>query len=120
MADELSLDAMIKTWHGSVRTYIVGFVLCLCLTSASFGLVWTRALPEPYLVPTLCILAFTQAALQLRLFLHLGQEQRPKWESCAFVFMMITLLIIVLGSFWIMSDLNERTMPASLMEMPHD
>jgi cytochrome o ubiquinol oxidase operon protein cyoD len=56
--------------------------------------------------------------VQLRFFLHLGQEAKPRWETMIFYFMVLVLLIIALGSLWIMHDLEERVM--SNMEMTHD
>lgn len=52
------------------------------------------------------VLAGVQLAIQVATFLHLGSEQRPRWQSMSFVFTLITALIIVVGSIWIMLNLN--------------
>jgi cytochrome o ubiquinol oxidase operon protein cyoD len=44
-------------------------------------------------------------------FLHLGKEAKPKWESVTLYSTVATLLIIVIGTLWIMYDLNNRVMP---------
>ena len=50
----------------------------------------------------------------------MGQEAKPRWETLIFCFMVLILLIIVIGSLWIMNDLNERVMPEMTREMSHD
>jgi len=111
---------MTKEWHGSLRSYLIGLVVSLLLTITSFTLVAWRLLPMPTLVYTISGFAFIQAVVQLVYFLHLGGERKPRWHIGVFVSMLIILFIIVAGSLWIMFDLNERMMPASLMEMSHD
>lgn len=120
MHDNLSLSDIQKKWHGTVRSYTIGFIASLLLTTASFLLVITRPLPEHLLIHSLIILALIQAAFQVIFFLHVGQEARPRWESISFYFMVVVLLIIALGSLWIIYDLNERVMPPMTMETPHD
>lgn len=110
MTSELSLTEIKKEWHGSLRAYLIGFATCLVLTGISFSLVITKALSGTMLVYSLAGLAFVQAIVQLLFFLHLGQEAKPRWETWIFCFMVAVLLIIVLGSLWIMHDLNDRVM----------
>jgi cytochrome o ubiquinol oxidase operon protein cyoD len=55
-------------------------------------------------------LAFIQAIVQLLLLLHVGQEAHPRWETMVFYFMVVVLLIVALGTLWIMYDLNNRVM----------
>jgi cytochrome o ubiquinol oxidase operon protein cyoD len=65
-------------------------------------------------------LAIVQAIVQAILFLHVGQEDKPRWETISFCFMVMCVLIIVIGSLWIMHDLDERVMADMNMEMTHD
>jgi cytochrome o ubiquinol oxidase operon protein cyoD len=117
---ELSLNQIKKEWHGSLKAYLVGFVACLILTSTAFALVITQAISGTALVNTLAVLALVQATFQLLLFLHVGQEAKPRWETWTFLLMFLILLIIVTGSIWIMDDLNERMMPNMKEMMKHD
>lgn len=111
MSQDLSLKETQKEWHGSLRSYLIGFLLSLFLTGSSFLLVLSQALSQQFLLYALGALAFVQAICQLIFFLHLGQEAKPQWETLIFYFMVLVLLIIVLGSLWIMHDLHMRTMP---------
>jgi cytochrome o ubiquinol oxidase operon protein cyoD len=108
---EESLSQIQKKWHGSYKGYYLGFILSVVLTAASFVLVYTLVLQGYPLRFTLLGLAVAQAIVQLFFFLHLGQEEKPRWETVIFLCMAIVLIIIALGSLWIMNDLNTRLMP---------
>lgn len=120
MHTELSLKEMKKEWHGTLKSYAIGFAVSLLLTTAAFLLVITKVLTGNSLIYTIALLAVVQAAFQLLFFLHVGQEAKPRWETFAFCFMFVILLIIVIGSLWIMNDLNNRMMPSMAELMPHD
>lgn len=110
MSTELSLNEIKKEWHGSLKSYVIGFIASLLLTLVSFSLVITKAISGAYLIYAILGLALIQAVCQLLFFLHVGTEDKPRWESMVFYFMILVLFIIVLGSLWIMYDLNDRVM----------
>ncbi len=121
MSSELSLNEIQKEWHGSWQSYVIGLLASLSLTIISFFLVITRFFAAPILIYVVIGLAIAQAVVQLLFFLHVGQEERPRWESISCGFTIFILLIIVIGSLWIMYDLNERMMPVEMeTEMLHD
>lgn len=106
---------MTKENKSAVYKYIVGFSLSLLLTLAAFGLVMRygdSGLAEmpSYLLPSIVLLAVVQLIVQLYYFLHLGGEKRPRWNLSVFLFMLISLLIVVLGSLWIMKNLDYNMM----------
>ncbi len=115
MSEELSLKEIQKEWHGTYKSYAIGFTASLVLTAISFLLVITQILSGDVLIFTIIGLALTQAIFQLLYFLHLGKEGHPRWETMIFLFMVMVLLIIALGSIWIMYDLNNRMMPGMKM-----
>lgn len=110
MQHELNLKEAQHEWHGSYVSYGIGFIVSLILTGASFLLVVTKSMSGHALMYTLAGLALTQAIFQLLFFLHLGQEDKPRWETLIFLFMLLVLLIVVVGTLWIMNDLDERVM----------
>lgn len=120
MSHELSLKEIQKEWHGTFRSYVIGFTASLLLTAASFFIVITEFFTGHLLIYTIIGLALVQAVFQLLFFLHLGQEAKPRWESVVFYFMAAILLIIAIGSLWIMHDLKDRVMSDMTMERPHD
>lgn len=120
MHNELSLNEIKKEWHGSYKSYLIGFIASLILTSASFLLVITGTLSGHTLIYILVGLAMAQAVFQLLFFLHVGQEAKPRWETVVFLFMLLLLTIIAIGSLWVMNDLNDRVMAGMMKEMTHD
>lgn len=114
MSEDLSLKDTKKEWHGSLKDYAIGFSASLLLTLVSFSLVITRVISGSTLVYTITGLALVQAIFQLLFFLHVGQEDKPRWETVVFWFMVLVLLIVAVGSLWIMHDLNDRVM----LDMP--
>lgn len=115
-----SLKEIKKEWHGTLKSYAIGFIASLLLTTLAFLLVVTKMLSGTALAVTIVTLAILQAIFQLRFFLHVGQEAKPRWETVSFCFMLVILLIIAIGSLWIMYDLNGRMMPEMMEAMPHD
>lgn len=120
MTTDLSLKETQKEWHGTLTAYLIGFLSCLVLTGASFFLVAAKLLSEQHLIYTIVALALVQALIQLRFFLHMGQEAKPRWETIVFYFMFTILLIIAGGSLWIMHNLETRTMSSMEKEAVHD
>lgn len=96
-------------WHGSLKAYLRGFVAALLLTCISFLMV-LGGFERRVTLYALIGLAVLQAFVQLIFFLHVGQEAKPRWETLTFAFMILILLIVALGSFWIIHDLNIRVM----------
>lgn len=120
MHNELSFKEIKKEYHGTFKAYVIGFFGAIIMTAASFFLVISKALSGRSLVYAIVALAIAQAIFQLRFFLHLGQEAKPRWESLVFYFMVLVLLIVAVGSLWIMNDLNDRAMNNMPQEMKHD
>lgn len=118
MLPELTLKQMRNMWHGSLKGYLIGFFISLILTSVSFLLVAYELFSTASLLITISGLAILQAIVQLLCFLHLEFGGRYHWETSLFILMISVLLIIVLGSLWVMKDLNHRTMP-DMSHMSH-
>lgn len=107
---EPNLKQIQKEYHGSLKSYVIGFTASLLLTLAAFGLVITKTLTGRQLIYTVVGLGLVQAIFQLRYFLKLGHEDPPRWETLTFCFMVVVLLVIAIGSIWVMNDLNDRLM----------
>ena len=111
-----TLEPVINKEHkGSYTAYAMGFVLSVILTIIPYQLVIVQnAITGRALVVTLVLFAVAQLSVQLVFFLHLGREERPWWNLQMFAFMALVLLILVLGSLWIMYNLDYNMMS------PHD
>ena len=110
MTSELILKEIQNEWHGTLKAYAIGFISSILLTALSFFLVITKFLSGHLLIYSIIGLALIQALIQLLFFLHVGQEAKPRWETIAFGFMVMVLLIVIIGSLWIMNDLDDRMM----------
>jgi cytochrome o ubiquinol oxidase subunit IV len=102
---------MKTTTKKKLTRYVFGFVLSLVLTLVAFGAVAGAVLPgieQGWIVAFLLVLATAQLAVQLILFLHLGEEPSPKWNLLAFCFAVLIVGIVVGGSLWIMNHLNHN------------
>lgn len=92
--------------HGSVKSYIHGFILSLVLTIIPFVVVakhWFSPLASYVIVG---IFALAQLFVQLVYFLHLSHKSTARWNLYVFLFTFLVVLILVLGSIWIMVNLN--------------
>lgn len=102
--------------HSTLKSYLIGFGLSLIFTLAAYFLVADHLLTGWALGASIGVLALLQAAVQLLYFLHLGKEGKPHWNTLIFVFMFMVLLIIILGSLWIMHNLDYRVMDTMDMD----
>lgn len=91
---------------GTVKSYLLGFILSILLTLAAYLIVANHLLAGGVLVLTIISLAIIQLWVQLILFLHLGQESGPRWKLAAWLSTVSIILIVVIGSLWIMNNLS--------------
>lgn len=100
--------------------YLVGFSLCILLTGAAFtiGMLYEGVGLDGATVAVVILtgLALLQFVVQSVYFLHLDYEIGPRWRLASFFSMISVLLIIVVGSLWIMYNLNYNMMPGTLDE----
>jgi cytochrome o ubiquinol oxidase subunit IV len=98
--------------RGSVRSYVIGFVSCIALTLVAYFATTTDSISRSYAIGIVAVLAIIQCIVQLRAFLHLGEELKPRWKLGVFTLMIAIVLILVVGSLWIMDNLNYRMIHA--------
>lgn len=90
----------------SPKSYLLGFLLSLGLTLVAYFMVSRHVGSSGVLTASIVGLALAQLMVQLKFFLHLGSEAKPRWNLLVFGFMLGVLLILVFGSLWIMYNLN--------------
>ncbi len=107
--------------HGTLRSYIVGFVSSVVLTLIAYLLVIShRYTDRSTIVAAIIGLALVQFIVQIVFFLHLGKETKPRWKLFVFLFMVMVVLILVFGSLWIMNNLNYRMTPQQMDQYMND
>ncbi|HET9721415.1 MAG TPA: cytochrome o ubiquinol oxidase subunit IV [Candidatus Saccharimonadales bacterium] len=103
--------------RGSLYTYLTGYILALLLTLLGYLMVRRHVTSGHVVFSHHLVMAVTgglaivQLVVQLVYFLHLNRESKPRWNLTVFAFMLLFLLIVVIGSLWIMHNLNYRMMP---------
>ena len=102
--------------EGSLRDYVIGFVLSVILTAVPFWLVVARPLASDGLT-ALAIVGFAavQIVVHMIFFLHMNGKSEGGWTMMALIFTVIIVAIMLTGSLWVMYHLNHNMMP-----MPHD
>lgn len=100
--------------HTTVISYIVGFLLSLICTFTAYIVVVNHVVQLGILTAVILTLALIQLTIQLVFFLHLGNEEKPYWNSMFFISTAGIIFIIVVGAVWIMSHLNYNMSPQSM------
>lgn len=94
----------------TLKSYVVGMILCIVLTFAAFGLVEKRLLTDAQLYISLTVLAIAQFFVQSVCFLRLNSSKEGRWNLMPFLFTIFIIAILVGGSLWIMYNLDYNMM----------
>jgi cytochrome o ubiquinol oxidase subunit IV len=106
----------------ALTVYTIGLVLAIVLTGMSFWVANTSLLWAPGAPLGLVVLAIAQMGVHLVFFLHITSGPDNTNNVLALAFGVLIVTIVVVGSLWIMFNLNHNMMPsAALMslEMQH-
>lgn len=104
------------TGRKTLSAYLIGFVLCLILTAASFYVVTQPAWGAKNLYLFLTGLAVAQLIIQVIFFLRVNAETpASRWNLTAFIFTLLIIVLIVGGSLWIMYNLDYHMMGDVMM-----
>jgi cytochrome o ubiquinol oxidase subunit IV len=93
-----------------MRNYIYGFTLSILLSLTAYFMVLDHLLEGQVLVFAILALALIQFCVQLIFFLHLDQEVGPRWNLTIFLSTVSLIMVVVVGSLWIMNHLNYNHM----------
>jgi cytochrome o ubiquinol oxidase subunit IV len=92
-------------------SYTVGLVLAIAATIGSFVVSQTDLLWPPGVPVGLIVLAFAQIGVHLVFFLHLGSGPDHTHNILALAFGVLIVFLVITGSVWIISNLNDNMMP---------
>lgn len=110
MATKKVIAAAPNVPHALVATYVTGFLFSLYLSIFAYVIVVRKVWSPGTLLWVIAGLAVIQFIVQAVCFLHLGVERKPRWKLGVFVSMITIVLILVVGSIWIMDNLNYHMM----------
>lgn len=97
--------------HGTLQSYIVGFLLSLLFTFIPYVLVVNEVLSGTKLLVTILGFAVVQMLIQVTFFLHLGRGPKPNWNVYFFVSTVGIIIMVVAGSVIIMNNLHYNMSP---------
>ncbi|MGA2778829.1 MAG: cytochrome o ubiquinol oxidase subunit IV [Steroidobacteraceae bacterium] len=106
--------------HGSLRSYLTGFILSVFLTAIPFWLVMSGVLDSKIATEVaITTFAIVQITVHMVYFLHMNTRSEDGWSIMALMFTLILVVIALVGSLWIIYHLNANMMPGGDMsQMP--
>ena len=102
-----------------VGIYTIGLALAVILTATSFwvantSMLWAHGIPIG-----LVVLAIAQMGVHLVFFLHITTAPDNTNNVLALAFGVFIVVLVVAGSLWIMTNLNDNLMPSREMMNLH-
>lgn len=99
------------TGQKKLSIYIAGVISCIILTLVAFWAVISGALPRGHTFLVIFGAAIVQFFVQVICFLRLNTSSpQARANVLAFVFTIVILVCVIVGSLWIMWDLGYRMM----------
>nr|WP_314542865.1 cytochrome o ubiquinol oxidase subunit IV [uncultured Massilia sp.] len=97
--------------HGSMKDYTIGFILAVILTVIPFWLVMTHQLAPDTTKFVILGFAAVQVVVHMVYFLHMNSKSEGGWNMMAMILTIILLVIVLVGSIWVMYHMNANMMP---------
>lgn len=94
------------SYDKAILRYVLGGILAGLTTLIVYCAVTYHWLEGPLLAAFALLLAGIQLMIHLVFFLHLDRERGARWNTVSLLFTASTALVIILGSLWIMMNLN--------------
>ena len=101
-----------------VLGYVIGLGLALLLTATSFFVAGTSLVWEPSIPVAIIVLAIAQMGVHIVFFLHITTGPDNTNNVMALFFGILIVVLVIGGSLWIMSNLNQNMAPMNqIMQM---
>jgi cytochrome o ubiquinol oxidase subunit IV len=94
--------------HGSIKTYMWGFLLSIILTLIPFILVMQGEASHDVILIGILLAAVVQILVHLVCFLHMNTSSDGSWNIIAFIFTIFVVFVVIGGSVWVMINLNTN------------
>lgn len=100
------------SFHFTLKGYVIGFILAVILTAIPFYLVMNGAFASRATgIWVILALAIVQIVVHMIYFLHMNTKSDGGWTFMAFIFTVLLVIIVLVGSLWVMNSANELMMP---------
>ena len=100
-----------------VRNYVIGLGFATVLTIASFWAAATHLIWGPAVPVAILVLAIAQMGVHLVFFLHITTGPDNTNNVLALAFGVLVVFLLVGGSVWIMTHLNQNMMPMPMDQL---
>jgi cytochrome o ubiquinol oxidase operon protein cyoD len=94
-----------------IGSYLIGLGLATLLTIVSFFIARTTLVWQPSIPVALAVLAIAQMGVHLVFFIHITTGPDNVNNVLALAFGVLIVLLVITGSLWIMSHMNQNMMP---------
>ncbi len=109
------MEAADHSIRDGIQGYLIGLALAIMLTVASFYIVHTPLIWGPGIPVALVVLAIAQIGVHLVFFLHITTAPDNTNNVLALAFGVLIVALVIGGSLWIMSHLNQNMLPMDQM-----
>lgn len=96
--------------HGNTKQYTIGFILSVILTVIPFCMVMAGGFGRGIVMAVIAITAVAQVLVQLVYFLHMNSSSEQRWNVIAFIYTVLCIAVLLVGSVWIMNYLHYNMM----------
>jgi cytochrome o ubiquinol oxidase operon protein cyoD len=101
-----------------VSSYLIGLGLATLLTIVSFFIARTTLVWEPSIPVALAVLAIAQMGVHIVFFLQITSGPDNVNNIMALAFGVLIVLLVIVGSLWIIAHMNHNMMPMDqIMQM---
>ena len=101
-----------------IRGYLIGLALATLITIVAFFVSQTTLVWQPSIPIALTVLAIAQMGVHLVFFLHITTGAESSNNVLALAFGLLVVFLLLVGSLWIMTNLNHNMMTMDqLMQM---
>jgi cytochrome o ubiquinol oxidase operon protein cyoD len=94
--------------------YLVGLLLATLITGVAFFVAGTNLVWGPSIPLALVVLAIAQIGVHLVFFIHITTGRDNTNNVLALAFGVLIVMLIMVGSLWIMSNLSQNMTPMQM------
>ncbi|WP_237215853.1 cytochrome o ubiquinol oxidase subunit IV [Ruegeria lacuscaerulensis] len=102
------MDNLTEMHRRERRRYVVGYGGSLVLTLIVFIIAYVFGIKTTGVYLTIGLLGLAQLIVQLVYFLHIDRRRSSREDLDLVLFSTLVLLIIIVGTVWIMGNLSMR------------
>ncbi|MCP3708323.1 cytochrome o ubiquinol oxidase subunit IV [Paraburkholderia sp. CNPSo 3274] len=96
--------------HGSLGSYVAGFILSVLLTAGAFAVVLHGTLDATTAMIVIAVLAFVQVVVHLVFFLHLNTSPGQGWNVLSLAYTVLAAAFLIFGTIWVMHNVGMLMM----------